>query len=358
MVSPFISFYSASTGISGEMLAIITSAGTTLPGVTQFILSFIKSRAKMLLFISTLVIGISWLIIGSLNILGSLFVVMYIIIEAGLGAANLGWLLIVEKISVSKRGSTLALYSFYGAIGGLFATLITGIIVRGNLYLMRYFFITAGTILLFDAYVIYQFDVDAYYKKAKVSYDLLKLRKFLMINSIFTMIWSMAWPLFPLAQIYKFHMTELDVGLISISGSASTIALQRLIGKLTDSKRKYIMFAGRLGLATFPLAYALATNVTEIIIANAVSGFTNSASISYYAYLFDNSQNKRFSIALYNFLNGISALVGSSLGSFLLYVLIPIYGIEGAVVRLLFMIGILRILGSLMYLLVGDVQRK
>lgn len=357
LISPFISFYSASTGIGGELLAIVTSAGITLPGLAQFILSFIKSRAKTLLFFGTLIMAISWFVIGLLNIIGPLFVLLYIITEASLGIANLGWMLIIERISVTKRGSTLALYSFYGSIGGLFATLITGIIVRANLELMRYFFLSSALILFLDVYIIHKFDVDAYYQKVKIKYDLFYLKRFLLVNFIFTIIWAMAWPLFPLAQIYKFHMTELEIGILAVIGTSSTLLLQRIIGRLTDKRRKHIMFLGRFLLATFPLAYVFSTNVYELYIANLISGLTNSAGVSYTAYLFDNSNNKKFSIALYNFINGLAALIGSSIGSLLLLTLEPIDGIEKAVIDLLFLIGILRICTSFMYLTISDSKK-
>jgi len=147
LTSPFISFFVASNGIIGTLLAIVSSAGTTFPGIIQYVLANLYVRAKKLILIGTLASGLLWIGVGVLEIFNSSFVLIYVIIELSLGAANFGWLLILDKISETARGKTLAYYNFYGYIGGLIATLITGFIVGDELYLMRYFFVIGGLIL-------------------------------------------------------------------------------------------------------------------------------------------------------------------------------------------------------------------
>jgi len=166
----------------------------------------------------------------------------------------------------------------------------------------------------------------------------------------------MAWPLFPLAQVYKFHMNEFNIAVISVIAGVSTISLQRFIGMLVDKHRKYMMFLGRFALATFPFAYAFSTSVYEIYLANIVSGFTNSASISYTAFLFDNSNyyEKRINIALFNMLNGIAALSGSTFSSFIVSLISTRLGLVIAVNFMLTLIGIMRILSSFLYLKVKE----
>ena len=357
LISPFVSFFVASNGIIGSLLAIVSSAGTTFPGIIQYILANLYVRAKKLVLIGTLTTGLLWISIGAFEIYGSAFVLIYVIITISLGTANFGWLLILDKISETARGRTLAYYNFYGNIGGLIATLITGFIVGNKLYLMRYFFVIGGLIYLVNAYVIYHSDVDAgTIKSNKLFTSNPEVRKFLLINFIFTFIWAMAWPLFPLAQVYKFHMNEFNIAVISVISGVSTIALQRFIGTLVDKHRKTVMFLGRFALATFPFAYAFSTSIFEIYLAEVVSGFIASASISYTAYLFDNSsyQEKRTNIALFNMLNGIAALAGSSFSAFILSLISPRLGLVMAVNLLLILIGIMRIFSSFLYLKVKE----
>ncbi|MEM0363465.1 MAG: MFS transporter, partial [Sulfolobaceae archaeon] len=113
---------------------------------------------------------------------------------------------------------------------------------------------------------------------------------------------------------------------------------------------------GRFALATFPLAYALSNSVYQIYIANLVSGFTNSASISYTAYLFDHSSyyEKRVNIALYNLFNAIAAILGSTISSIIFSAVSTWFNIIFSIDIMLIAIGILRILSSLLYLRVKE----
>lgn len=364
LVNPFVAFFTASNGITGIFLALVSSANTVFPGVIQYVLANMLIRAKRIISIGAFIGGLFWILIGLTSLYNSYFVFIYIIITTALGAANFGWLLILDKVSSTQRGKTLAYYNFYASIGGLIATLITGFIVGDNLALMKYFFIIAGLIYLLSAYIIEKSDVDVNYEGKRYSIKRsiisnVEIKRFILINFIFTFIWSMAWPIFPLAQVYKFHMNEFEVAIINVTGGASTVALQRIIGRLVDKYRRKIMFLGRFALATFPLAYALSTTVYEIYIANLVSGFTNSASISYTAYLFDNSDyyEKRINIALYNMFNGLAALLGSTISSIIFSLILDWFNIIFAINIMLIAIGILRILTSLLYLNVKEKVR-
>ena len=358
LISPFVSFFVASNGIIGTLLAIVSSAGTTFPGIIQYVLANLYVRAKKLILIGTLTTGLLWISVGAFELFNSYFVLIYVIITLSLGAANFGWLLILDKVSETARGRTLAYYNFYGNIGGLIATFVTGFIVGDQLYLMRYFFIIGGLIYLVNAYVIHHSDVDSEIikSKARLFTSSPEVKKFLLINFVFTFIWAMAWPLFPLAQVYKFHMNEFNIAVLSVIAGVSTIALQKFIGILVDKHRKYMMFLGRFALATFPFAYAFSTSVFEIYLANIVSGFTNSASISYTAFLFDNSNyyEKRINIALFNMLNGIAALFGSTFSSFIVSLISFRLGLVMAINFMLILIGIMRILSSFLYLKVKE----
>lgn len=364
LVNPFVSFFTASNGITGVLLALVSSANTAFPGLVQYVLANMLIRAKKIISIGAFLGGSLWIFIGLTSLYNSYFVFIYIMITTALGTANFGWLLVLDKVSSTQRGRTLAYYNFYASIGGLIATLITGFIVGDNLALMRYFFIIAGLIYLFNAYIIKKSDVDVSYdgKRYSIKRSIIsnrEIRKFILISFIYTFIWSMAWPIFPLVQVYKFHMNEFEVAIINVIGGASTVALQRIIGRLVDKYRRRIMFLGRFALATFPLAYALSTTVYEIYIANLVSGFTNSASISYTAYLFDNSDyyEKRVNIALYNMFNGLAALLGSTISSIIFSLIVDWFNIIFAVNIMLIAIGILRILASLLYLNVKEKVR-
>lgn len=359
LVNPFISFLTASYGITGLLLAITTSASTTYPGIVQFLLVNFTIRAKKLLVIGTFFMGIFWITIGVLQIHNFFLVFLYVATNVALGFVNFGWLLILDKISESSRGKTLASFNFYSTTGGLLATLITGLIVGDKYNLMRYFFISAGLIYLFNSFIISRADVDANYYKTNLRINH-EIRKFILISFLFTFIWSTAWPIFPLAQVFKYHMNEFQIAVIDVIGGMSTLSLSHIVGKLVDKFKTKVMFLGRLALATYPLAYALSPNVSYIYIAYLMSGFTNSASISYTAYIFDNTsyEEKKSAIALYTLFNGIAAFAGALVSSIIFSYISVHFGIILSINLLMLSIGILRILSSLLYLKIREIPRR
>lgn len=291
---PFISFLSALSGLNGEVLAIVSSAGTVLPSLVQFLLGFIRARGKKLVILGTGVSTLLWITLAFTPFNSVSFVLLYVLLESSLGISLFGWYLIMERVSGTTRGKTLAQYSFYSTLGGLVATLITGFLVGRSVSMIRPFFLITGILTLIDTYIAWNFDVD--YEKPpskglKVSKE---LRDFLLVTFGFNVIWSSAWPLFPLAQVYVFSMNFENVAIINTISGLSTLLMQNWVGKLVDKNRKLMMFLGRLALATFPLAYALSNSVYEIYLANVVAGFTNSVnSTAYLSYLYDSSKDTR-----------------------------------------------------------------
>jgi len=361
LTSPFISFFVASNGIIGSVLAIATSAGTTFPGIAQYFLINLSIKAKKLLFWGTLAEGIIWLLIGLLALTNTFFVVLYVIITLIMGVTNFGWLLILDKISGTSRGLVLSQYNLYVYLAGLLATLFTGFVASSDINVLRFFFIASGLLYIYGAYVNSKIDIDVEFKSKSVSpmkvFKNSKLRNFLLANSLFTFTWAMAWPLFPLAQVYKFHLDSFEIAIINVIGNLSTVILQRIVGRLIDKHRVATMFFSRFALATFPLAYAFSTTPYEIYASSLVSGFTNSASVSLTAYILDVSdyQHKRTIIALYNMLAGLAALGGSLFSSFIFGLLLSYFSnMVTTIDVMLGSIGGLRIIASLLFLRVEE----
>ncbi|MGC8543391.1 MAG: MFS transporter, partial [Vulcanisaeta sp.] len=283
LVTPFTSFLAVIIGVPSIGVSLVSSASSFFSGVVQLPLRSIK-RIESLLKISTLILAMLWLLMAFLAYGNPiLYLVTYIAIASIGGANSYAWSLIMERVSRGSRGRTLATYAFWGSVGGLLATLVTGFIVGSNYSLVRYVFITSGFLILMNAVGIWGLSsIDPEPQGTSNPLDLLRsnrrLTRFLMINMLFAIVWSFAWPLFPLAQVYLFNMTMEQVAIINVISGVSTLLLQRHVGAWFDKNRKLIMFLGRFLLITYPLSFALAPNVYVIYIAYAVSGFTNSAS--------------------------------------------------------------------------------
>jgi hypothetical protein len=348
---PFIAFLSALSGLNGEALAIISSAGTVLPSIVQFVLGFVRARGKQLVVIGSAIVGILWVILSLIPFSSIIFVPLYVFLEASLGVSLFGWYLIMDTVSSSSRGKVLAQYSFYSTLGGLIATLITGFLVGDDTALVRPFFLMTGVLILSDSYIAYKFDVDYEKPPIKELKMTKEFRDFLLITFTFNVIWSSAWPLFPLAQVYVFNMNFENVAIINTISGVSTLLMQNWVGKLVDKNRKLVMFTGRLALTTFPLAYALSTSSYEIYLANVVAGFTNSVnSTAYLSYLYDSSKDTRKSMGLYNAVTALGDLTGSSIGGITAQLVTSYFGVVQGIRDMMLIIAVLRILASLFYL--------
>ncbi|TRM77645.1 MFS transporter, partial [Sulfolobus sp. D5] len=134
-----------------------------------------------------------------------------------------------------------------------------------------------------------------------------EIRRFLVSTFMFNLVLSLAWPIFPIAQVYKFHMNDEQVAIMSIETGVFTVVFQRIIAKLTDVRRTLTMFLGSSTYAIYPMSYYLSNSVFYLYLANALSGFTNGVySITFIAYLFDKSTryNLKNNLALYNLVIG------------------------------------------------------
>nr|prf membrane protein [Saccharolobus solfataricus] len=360
LVSPFISFVSAYFGMNSEELALVTSATNAVPNISQYFLNFIKSKAKFLIFIGTLVNGLLW-VISAFIPFNWIFLTVYFIITMSIGIANFGWNLIMDRVSRNSRGSTLSLYLVYGTIGALAATLVTGFITESNTELIREFFLISGIILVGSANLSRKIEVDTKLEENRVKSASFQMKRFLTTIFLFNLVLSLAWPIFPLAQVYKFHMNDENIAILSVETGVTTILFQRIVAKLTDTKRKLTLFLGSALYTIYPLSYALSDSIYMIYIVNLASGFTNAVgSVTYIAYIFDNSDDNtiRRNLAVYNLTVGCGVMTGSILGgvayNYVTQFYNPIYSID----LMLILSSILRFSVSPLFLTIKDTRSK
>ncbi|MDT7888367.1 MAG: MFS transporter [Desulfurococcales archaeon] len=367
LANPFVGFFVVASNVPTYMVSLVSSASTALPGISQIAILRIKTDPRKMVILGTMITGIIWIVSGIVSAIGALFVGLYLTTQIVSGIASLGWSLILEKVSRGRRGFELARYSFYANAGSLLATLITGYLVGRNLGYIAYSYIATGTLLIISSLLIlgykdYNQSVDkdlgsvSYSERGKGKDRLGDLRRFYMVNFSYMIVMSLAWPLFPIAQVHKFGMSATEVGILTVISGVSTLALQRIVGTLVDLNRKIVMFSGRVLLASFPLGYALSTNVYQLYAVQIVSGFTNSAVIAYTSYVMDNSSDKRKALSMFNFLNGIGTIIGSVLGGALFTMISSAEDPVDAVDLLMLIIGIVRVIAAIPYLYVRDVK--
>ncbi len=365
LANPFVGFFVVSSNVPTYMVSLVSSASTALPGISQIAVFRMKTDPRMMTVIGTMITGIIWIIAGISSSIGVLFAGLYLVTQIAAGVATLGWSLILERISRGRRGFELAKYSFYANAGSLLATLITGYLVGRNLGYIAYFYIATGVLLIISSLVIlnYREEQGKPAEKPLIAIKVSErggeqdvLKRFYIVNFLYMIVMSLAWPIFPIAQVYKFRMSAAEVGILTVIAGVSSLAMQRVVGYLVDFNRKAVMFAGRLLLASFPLGYAFSTNVYQLYAVQVIAGFTNSAVIAYTSYVMDYSIDKRKAISTFNFLNGIGTVIGSMIGGLLYSAITSIEDPVEAVDLLMIMIGVIRIAASIPYLYIRDMR--
>ncbi|MFP3297495.1 MAG: MFS transporter [Thermocladium sp.] len=353
---PFISFLAAVNGAEGPLLGVVSSANSFFWGIIQLPLSYSKANAGRLLLIGNIVLGLFWAMLGAIGGINPvLYTAIYIVITLLNGVISFAWLLVMESLSKGSRGRTLAEYSFFGSIGGLAATLAAGLFIGRSYAAASYVFYITAAILMINAINVVGISIEERPRLPGPSVP----PRFYLVTTLFAMTWSFAWPLFPLAQVYVFNMTATNVAIISVIAGSSTLMLQRRIGSIVDRHRRLMMFLGRLGLVTFPLAYALSPNVYWLYVANVMAGFTNSVSnTAYMAYLFDNARDRNKAIGMYNAVYGAGTLLGSVMGGWVSAAIIPYLGMRKSLDLLFTADAAARASVAVLYLTLNDNQLK
>lgn len=101
----------------------------------------------------------------------------------------------------------------------------------------------------------------------------LRLRRYLIVNVVYGIAMSFAWPLFPFIIVDKLSLKIWQVAAYSIFSAASSMFSQRYSGKLMDriGRRPVVVFS-RVIMAGSPLFYVIATNWTHIAISEIIMG--------------------------------------------------------------------------------------
>ncbi len=354
---PYFSFLNVIGGVTGPLLGIVSSSFTAFPSLVQGVFSLFRIRAKSLITYGYLLSGFAWILLSILKF-GGVSTLVFVMAAVGSGSSTFGYALVLEEVSRGARGRVLSQYAQYARVGSLISTVGVGLVTGDQYSLMKWFFLATGVIYLASAWfstLVKDGNVQPL-SSGGVEKDVLKM---IGINSVFYVAWSFAWPLFPLAEVYVYHMNEVNLALITLIGGVSGILLQRKVGEWMDVNRRLVMFIGRIGLATYPLVYSLAGNVYEIYTAYMMMGITGPANaIAYNSFIYDNTKDVRKGISFLSMGEGLGAILGSLLGSISFTVLEGLFPLTLVVRALLLSAAVMRIFASFLYLSIHDKREK
>ncbi|MEM4733826.1 MAG: MFS transporter, partial [Candidatus Bathyarchaeia archaeon] len=283
MVSPFTGAYAVQLGASSTDMAWFQSSANLSNNLMQIVWGRLSDRLKRripFIFLGTFIVATLW--IPMMMVANATQLIVLLAFQALLGSmATPAWTaLIGDLVPSSKLGRVNALINKWASIGGLIATLASGILmvmatggsVQGIFFIPL---VTAATLGIAASLV------TLYIKEPKKALQETKERgassilsifglaakttpfaRYCTVAAIFEFFMSFSWPLFSITQIKILHADMLQIALLSVVQTIVTIAFQNWAGKIADTKgRKPLLIFFRLSLITVPVAYALSPNM-------------------------------------------------------------------------------------------------
>ncbi|MCW4049536.1 MAG: MFS transporter [Candidatus Bathyarchaeota archaeon] len=187
-----------------------------------------------------------------------------------------------------------------------------------------------------------------------------RLTRYLLLNFIYGMGMSFAWPLFPYVITDKLKMKIWQVATLSLSSSAVSVLAQRRLGTFMDKVgRRPIIVLSRTLMAVAPIAYALAAQWWHITIAELFLGVGMAAWMSSEGtYVIDLAPRdlRATYLASSTTAFGIATFIGSNFAGYVVENFLSTTGFTGINQGLLISAG-LRVIFGLAYLTVYETKK-
>jgi MFS family permease len=180
----------------------------------------------------------------------------------------------------------------------------------------------------------------------------LRLRTYLMVNVVYGIGMSFAWPLFPFIIVDKLSLKIWQVAAFSIFSAASSMFSQRYSGKLMDriGRRPVVVFS-RVIMAVSPLFYVVATSWVHIAMSEVIMGFGMGAWMSSGpTYIIDLApvEMRATYLAANTAVFGVATFIGNLLGGYVTENYLSVGGtLQGINTGLMISAGLRLILGLL-----------
>jgi MFS family permease len=384
MVSPFTGVYAVKElGASSSDMGWFQSTSNLTNNVMQLLWGRLSDRLKR---------RVPFIVIGGL-IVSALYAPMIFVdkpyqliiilaVQALLGSmATPAWTaLIGDLVPSSKLGRANAALIMYAQIGGLVATLGSGIImyqIGGSYHQMLTVPVIVATVFgavssLFmlrtrerksteklnirKQMTLGAFDIARYMRQSP------SFLKYCYVMATYEFFMSISWPLFSITQVTILGASPLQIALLSVVQMLVMILFQRWAGRRADVVgRKPLLIAFRFILVTVPLAYAFTSDMNILLAMGLIWGFAQVVGqTAVAASLLDTApqENRGSFIAAYNLIIGVVTFFGSLSGGYLTDYLTAIYGLVAALQIVYVISAIGRIAGATLLLTLKETLKK
>jgi MFS family permease len=383
MVNPFMGAYAVDLGASSSDMGWFQSSTNIANNLMQIFWGITSDRSKRripFIVLGGIILSILW--IPMIFVASASQLIILLAIQALLGSmATPAWTaLIGDLVPHLRLGKENASLSLWASIGGLVATLASGIymiFVHGTIQqILLVPLIVAAIFGIASSLVMLKIrekgESAKLNLKRNVTVDMLDMLRYASrtpsfvrycyVEGVFQFFMSIAWPLFSITQIRVLNASLLQIALLSVVQSLITIVFQSWAGRLADTVgRKPLMVFFRFSLVTVPLAYAVFPSINTLIVVGIFWGFSQAlGSASMTAYLIDVSpEGARGSFtAVFNLIIGIVTFFGSLIGGYLSDYMIGLFGLFAGLQIVYFISTAGRGLGAALYLRLEETLRR
>lgn len=351
MTNPFVGPYAVKElGASSSEMGWLQSVSNISNNIMQVFWGRLSDRlGRRIPFIvfGGLIVALLWVPLLFLNSASQL--VLLIALQALLGSmATPAWTaLIGDLVPRHRLGRVNATINMWASVGGLTATLVSGIImasVGGNLRQQLIIPVVVATMCgLIASIVMLKIEENSQNNKSEKSFvaDLVAAARlaekssdfvrYCACSATFTFFMSIAWPLFAITQVKVLGASMLEIAMLSVVQGVFTIIFTRLAGRLADTVgRKPLLLFVRFSYVSVPLAYAFAPNIYVLIGIGAFWGVIaafEQASVTTYLLDVTPETHRGSFTAIYNLLIGTVTFFGSLIGGYLSDLTISLYGL-------------------------------
>jgi len=238
--------------------------------------------------------------------------------------------LLGDYASDATRGETIGRINSFSQMGSFTAMLIALLISLGQKETTRASYmpviaIAAGMSLLSGILILFAEEKPPISRETSWDLDRVlgdsRLRRYLLMNFVYGMGMSFAWPLFPFVITDKLACTIWQIATFNLTSSAISTLTQRRLGNLMDriGRRPVIVFS-RTSMALAPVAYAFATQWYHITMAEVLLGVGMAAWMSSEStYIIDMAPGELRAtyLAMSTAAFGVASFLGSNLSGYI-----------------------------------------
>ena len=349
VAQPFIPYYARRLGATAVELGWLTSLMNLFPNILQ--IPWARFSDKLGRRTPFIIVGSSLIALSYLMLIASstpMLVILAVLFQSiAISAVIPAWsAMLGEKVPIATRGKSFGRINLWAGaaaiVGGLVATslVLTGDPESSEVFHLPFIVaILAGLVAALVMFSLKERKEPAHFLKKKVTskeigYENEKkkdFRYFIEVQVFYNFFMSMIWPILYITTVDVLHASNLEITILTLCGSLSTVAIQSQVGKLMDRVGPVSLInISRFMLVFVPLVYGFANSIYYLYFLNILLGSAVAIiNVAFAGYILDiaPSTHKGESFAIYNTAIGAVTFVGSLFGGYLATLFIGFWGL-------------------------------